>query len=521
MTSRWKAEELAPVIDRYHWTLASRALVTVVLAILLLTDERSGADHLALLAEAAGWLMLTYAAVPLVRRWRRVALLAFSVGLLGDGVLLAWGWWSLGAADGRVPLLVCVHVLGATLLGSFRTGVKLALWHSVLAFAVVEMTAGLQPLSPMQLSDLAWYIGGLWSVTVLTAAFAAVNERELRRRRYDSEKLRLFGITLTGTQSPADVVRRLAGFARDDMLVNRIAIVVYPLGGEPAPTGFGLIAGPDGERMLSGLPLDGMDEYVRSATTDTPVRLLSRIDAVGDPGLAGWLPGARNVILLQYVMDQLRGVVAVSHDRGRGRSRRIERRVVVALHQAAIQAGVALGRELLTAQVRRAAERDALTGLSNRGTFNTHLARAVAEARAGGPGFGLIMVDLDHFKSLNDTHGHQTGDEALRAAARTLQACCGPADLAARYGGEEFAVIVAGPSHEHAVAVAERLRYDIEQTASPVPITASLGVAMFPAHAADVRSVLAAADAALYRAKETGRNRVAYANAAVSAHEAA
>jgi diguanylate cyclase (GGDEF)-like protein len=125
------------------------------------------------------------------------------------------------------------------------------------------------------------------------------------------------------------------------------------------------------------------------------------------------------------------------------------------------------------------------------------------------------MIDLDHFKGLNDRYGHQTGDEVLRQAAAAITAACRDGDLAARYGGEEFAVILGATDAAGAAEAAERIRQSIRNADTPVPVTASLGVAAYPVHAGTAGELVAAADAALYAAKAGGRDQVKAASAEV------
>ena len=116
------------------------------------------------------------------------------------------------------------------------------------------------------------------------------------------------------------------------------------------------------------------------------------------------------------------------------------------------------------------------------------------------------MFDVDHFKALNDSQGHQAGDEALHIVAQTLAATARAYDLPARYGGEEFVVILPGTSEEAAQVAAERFRAAIE--ACSAGVTASGGVATFPVTATTADGLVGAADAALYASKRSGRNRV-------------
>ncbi|HEX5340965.1 MAG TPA: GGDEF domain-containing protein [Duganella sp.] len=158
---------------------------------------------------------------------------------------------------------------------------------------------------------------------------------------------------------------------------------------------------------------------------------------------------------------------------------------------------------------------DGLTNLYNRAWLNDLLPTMVATAHGSGAPLSLIMIDLDHFKQFNDSHGHLAGDEALRAAAHVLSGALRPTDFAVRYGGEEMMVLLPDTSDKVALSVAERLCERMRQAKvfgdmrQPLPhITASFGVAALQPQQGE-RELIAAADAALYRAKENGRNQVA------------
>ncbi|MGV7208862.1 GGDEF domain-containing protein [Oxalobacteraceae bacterium A2-2] len=158
---------------------------------------------------------------------------------------------------------------------------------------------------------------------------------------------------------------------------------------------------------------------------------------------------------------------------------------------------------------------DGLTGLYNRAWLNDLLPSMVTTAHGTQAPLSLIMLDLDHFKRFNDSHGHLAGDQALRTAAQVLSGALRPTDFAVRYGGEEMMVLLPDTPDTVAVAVAERLCERMRQALVfadmrlPLPhITASFGVAALQPDQ-DEHALIAAADAALYRAKESGRNRVA------------
>jgi two-component system, cell cycle response regulator len=161
------------------------------------------------------------------------------------------------------------------------------------------------------------------------------------------------------------------------------------------------------------------------------------------------------------------------------------------------------------------ATRDFLTGVWNRGMIIDFLGRELARSQRHHTPVGVAMLDLDWFKKVNDTYGHQTGDEVLKETACRLAAQLRPFDALGRYGGEEFLVVLPGCSLTDVYLVGGRLRQSMNEapvatTAGPVPVTISLGVTAASGHDnIDVDGILRTADEALYEAKHEGRNRVA------------
>lgn len=176
--------------------------------------------------------------------------------------------------------------------------------------------------------------------------------------------------------------------------------------------------------------------------------------------------------------------------------------------------GLALANLKLRETLRQQSIRDVLTQLFNRRYLEETLERELFRAQRTGRSLGIIMLDIDHFKSINDRFGHAVGDLVLRQLARLLQTSVRQGDVACRYGGEEFVLILPEASLAHTAARAEELRLETHGIAIPAPtaegetLAISLGVAAFPEHGTHGEALLKASDDALYTAKATGRDRV-------------
>jgi two-component system cell cycle response regulator len=185
----------------------------------------------------------------------------------------------------------------------------------------------------------------------------------------------------------------------------------------------------------------------------------------------------------------------------------------------ALQAAEAVVRTRLYEQAERLATTDGLTGLLNRRMFSAQLHGRLREAQRYNRPLSLLLLDVDHFKKVNDTYGHPAGDSVLRGIAAVAQKQARETDIVARYGGEEMALILPETDARGAQAIAERIRQAVAvmphaSEQGPLRVTVSIGLATWPGPGDDAEALLEAADKALYRAKQGGRNRVAAANPA-------
>ncbi|MGD8311994.1 MAG: GGDEF domain-containing protein [Gammaproteobacteria bacterium] len=158
---------------------------------------------------------------------------------------------------------------------------------------------------------------------------------------------------------------------------------------------------------------------------------------------------------------------------------------------------------------------DDLTGLLNMRAFSMVLEKETARAGRYGHPFSVMMIDIDKFKNINDRYGHTTGSLLLKAIARSINECVRTTDIVARYGGDEFVILMAHTGREHAVTAGERIcaaihHKSIEINGQHISTSASIGIAAFPEDVARFEEVLDKADMALYRSKQTGRNRVSH-----------
>jgi len=244
--------------------------------------------------------------------------------------------------------------------------------------------------------------------------------------------------------------------------------------------------------------IDRLRTHFRSLMIETGIRWL-------EPGSVAGLHEPMALVPCPH-QGEVRSAAALVLSRiptGNERENALARGLYLARH-----IGLAQANASRFAQAEALAHTDDLTGLRNHRALRTEIDRALAN-RPKDP-FSVLFLDIDHFKRINDDHGHLRGSSALAEVGRVLRGCVRDIDTAARYGGDEFAVLLPGADSGEALKVAERIRRAIAEHPFPddVGLTASIGVASYPEHAHDREALLSLADAAMYRGKRAHRNVV-------------
>jgi diguanylate cyclase (GGDEF)-like protein len=430
--------------------------------------------------------------------------------LLVDGVYLGWTTYASGGASSPLRILFYVHLIAVTLLASYRTGLKIALWHSLLLFVgfYAQLAGFIERVgADWRGNDVTgqfnrmsvYHVTAFWAVAMGTAIFSALNERELRRRGVDLEALAEMATELDNAADTEAAAQQLVDATSETFSFPRAAVIV-DLGDSIAiPAHRGLEIAP--------VPGDGIDRIIDDAWRHRASQLVEWFDPAANPHLEKMFAGARKLIVVPLIAEGSRMGAFVAEVSQRRRYR-MDSRALPMLEQFALHAALALSNVKLLEQVQRLAETDALTGVWNRMVFDQMLRKELNRAQRSNSNFALVMLDIDHFKNLNDTFGHQAGDEVIRSLAETLVENARDFDTVARYGGEEFAVILPDVQLKDAVIIAERLRSAISRLDAPTPITASFGVALYPKSGPGEMDLIRAADEALYASKRGGRNCV-------------
>ena len=504
-----QAEEYTALSDRMSYLLLLRlGMAIVVLAWAAIRPEVLGTSLAELIGITTGYLAMACLAEWARRRLGRFGLPLLSAMLLIDGLYLAYAMYMTGATQSPIRFLIYLHLVAVSLLASYRTGLKIALWHSLLLFVVLYAQAA-QLLAPVDVIPgrgiefdrmPVLNVTSFWLFALATSIFSAMNERELRQRRADLQALVDVGARLDEVADP----------------VHQARIV---LDGLAARFGFtrGLVLGA-AEGNLLVLASRGAQEWDGTAPADAIVRTawerrsmlpVKRLDPERNPLLCATLPDARNLLISPMVVDgRPVGAIVVEH-----RSRSIfgvERRVASVLGQFSAVAALNLRNAVLLRHVQNLAERDSLTGAANRHMFQETLEKTLADAPPEGHVTAVLFLDLDDFKLVNDSLGHAAGDALLVAVTDRISKLVRHDDLVARLGGDEFAILTDDDAElTRARSMAERLVRDLrvpyvlgEHT---VTVTASIGIASCRDANRSAQEVVRNADVAMYMAKANGK----------------
>jgi len=435
-----------------------------------------------------------------------------------DSVYLALLMVPAGAAQGDFILLFTVQLISVTLLASPRTGVRLAMWDSALLLAISLLQLG-GPVGKLlgtpQVVNPSWgavalRIVGFWAVALSTAYFSALSERELRRSKAQLDALTRMASemeqSMEASSGADEIVAILLRSVAAAFAFKRVAIV-WDKKGRVAAAKFAagdaqvspVQAAAPGTSALSG------EVAARALAANAPV-LVHSLSLEADPSLDEVLPGGTNLIVvpLKAGRDRLGLLVA---EAGPPFSRRVSRRSLDMLNRFAVHAALTINNADLQAEVARLASSDALTGLANRRQLDFALGREVARTVRSKEPLSVALIDIDHFKDINDTFGHVTGDEVLREVSGALARTVRDVDLVARYGGEEFAIVLPNCASAGALVVIERVRAAVASVSGVAKVTVSAGIATAVGEGTDGDSLIAAADEALYESKRTGRDR--------------
>lgn len=489
--------DLVPLGRRWLSLLAVRVTcAAVAVAALEVLPGLAGPDDQVVVATAAiyGAGVVALEGLRRVARARWLGLLRLLV--LADAVFLALVVNTTGGTSSPLAFLVYLHIVAVTLVVSYRRGLEAAVGHAGLVFLAsgalgARYLDGLLASAP---SGATLRATSYLLVAVAVAALASVDERALRRSRIHVQAQLDLAAELHAAVHLQPTTTVLARH-----LVNRLgyrrAVV---LGRGPTDDSVGAMVGPEGVVFV-----DHRAGPITDLTTGRPsTALVARLD---DGILDRLLPRAENVVLMTLEADG-RPVGVLAAEWGSRRRARIAADLIDATKQSAATAALAQHAATLLASSQRHAGHDDLTGLANRRSLRETVDREVARADRSNGVLSLAVLDLDHFKSVNDRDGHQAGDAVLRTTAATLEREARHGDLCARLGGDEFALLLPDCGLDDAHEVVARIVAAIARDLAPAGVTASAGVASFPTHRS-VSELVAAADRALYTSKQQGRGR--------------
>jgi diguanylate cyclase (GGDEF)-like protein len=451
------------------------------------------------------------------RRGWRGKLLIHRAMLPIDALYLAIVTAPGGGPRSQLVVLFSVQLIAVTLLCSQRTGIRIALWDSFLFVIIPTLSLtgrigqllGASTVVVPPAAETALAIMGFWVVAVCTAFFSSVSERELRRGRGEMTALADMAGELEVGHSTDEILAILLRSSVNAFGFKRGAVYWAVAGDGRAITCEAVGADgttPTRERALAMPAVT--DQLALAAISGREPLLVRAIAGSTNPYLADLLPGARNVVVLAVPAEgQSAAIVGLEYG-GHPFAQRLPRRTLVVLNQFAAHAALALRSARLLSERERLATMDGLTGLANRREFDQALVREISRAERSKEPLSLVVLDVDHFKAINDSRGHLAGDEVLRQIAQVLRGAVREMDLVARYGGEEFALVLPRCAQPDAVRVVERISNSMAANVGLGGVTMSSGLATLPFNAANGFALVEAADEALYDSKRAGRNRL-------------
>ncbi|HET6436637.1 MAG TPA: diguanylate cyclase [Anaeromyxobacter sp.] len=349
-------------------------------------------------------------------------------------------------------------------------------------------------------------------VEVLRAVDAERLMRDVRQTRAQSDRFYQAIQRLNRAKKLDEVLGELIGVARQMVPADLAGVVLVD---EEEPHRARVVrveAGPEirAAGKLLGLEFAAGEGLVGSAMARDASLPLAEVDPARTPifghtSLRGL--SSLKVVPLKAGAAVVGALVLGARERGA-----YGREVVLQLEVVAMQGGQSIERARLFDRTERLATSDGLTGLTNHRTFQERLEAQLAQAQRYGKRVSLLLGDVDHFKSVNDTYGHPVGDEVLRGIAHTLIREARATDVVARYGGEEFAIVMPETDAAGALVIAERIRDRVQRIVfetpqGPLRVTISLGAATFPDDAQSKAELVERSDGCLYHAKRHGRNQ--------------